>query len=201
MTSLKDKLQKAVNLTVPLDLASQLTHHACVSVILRGTELHNLELGFIQRALNEEDRWSGQLAFPGGRREPTDKTDLDAAVRETLEEIGLPLNPSQDLLGRLSDIQARKAGKMLEFYIRPFVFHSNQPGEIKLDLSEVADFFWVPLQEIQNPARRTSIQIQTEEQSLHLPAIHLDREPPLWGLTYLMVQDLLSRLNSDRRNR
>ncbi|KAJ1985129.1 hypothetical protein H4R34_000206 [Dimargaris verticillata] len=47
-----------------------------------------LELLYIERARSQRDRWSGQIAFPGGRREPGE-TDQGAAERETREEIDL----------------------------------------------------------------------------------------------------------------
>ncbi|AHZ86729.1 CoA pyrophosphatase [Bdellovibrio bacteriovorus] len=193
MSSLKESLYSAINVTMPLDLSTQLGRHACVALILRGNSLENLELGYIQRAFSDSDRWSGQLAFPGGKREDSDKTDLDAALRETLEEVGIDLtNP--ELLGRLNDIQARKAGTMLDFYIRPFVFFTERNFNIVLDKTEVADFFWVPLKEIQNPQRVTTYRLQRENIGLELPAVYLDREPPLWGLSYMMTLNLLEVL-------
>ncbi|WP_374032029.1 CoA pyrophosphatase [Bdellovibrio bacteriovorus] len=193
MSSLKESLYSAINVTMPVDLSTQLDRHACVALILRGDSWDNLELGYIQRAFSESDRWSGQLAFPGGKREETDKTDLDAALRETREEIGIELtNP--ELLGRLNDIQARKAGTMLDFYIRPFVFFIERDFNIVLDPNEVADFFWIPLKEIQNPHRVTTYRLQRDNISLELPAVYLDREPPLWGLSYMMTLNLLEVL-------
>ncbi|MEK2644293.1 CoA pyrophosphatase [Bdellovibrio sp. BCCA] len=176
----------------PLDLQSRLSRHACVSVILKGETLDNLEIAFIQRAFNPEDRWSGQIAFPGGKREDIDKTDLDAALRETREEVGVELNRSE-LLGRLDDIQARKAGTLLDFYIRPFVFHVQRDFGITLDAAEVADFFWIPIKHIKDPQRQTQYEVKRESGIAQLPAVYLDREPPLWGLTYLMVLNLLER--------
>lgn len=190
---LKDLISPLLTTPQPLDLESRLTRHACVAVILKGQSLDSLELGFIQRAFNPDDRWSGQIAFPGGKREDFDKTDLDAAVRETQEEIGVDLM-AQELLGRLDDIQARKAGTLLDFYIRPFVFHTKREFGITLDATEVADFFWVPLKHIQDPHRLTQYEVRREMGVAQLPAVYLDREPPLWGLTYMMVLNLLERI-------
>lgn len=177
----------------PQDLQPQLTRYACVAVILKGDSLHNLEIGFIQRAQNPEDRWSGQIAFPGGKREEHDITDLAVALRETREEVGAHLHP-EELLGRLDDIQARKAGQLLDFYIRPFVFLTQREFDIILDPSEVSDFFWVPLKHMQDPQRQTTYRIARESGYANLPAIYLDRDLPLWGLTYMMVLNLLERI-------
>lgn len=69
-------------------------------------ERQTLELLFIRRSINERDTWSGQVAFPGGRRQKKSasaaiaeagavssvwETSLETAQRETMEEIGLDL--------------------------------------------------------------------------------------------------------------
>jgi hypothetical protein len=50
------------------------------------------EMLFIKRAANERDPWSGHIAFPGGRRDASDESDVAVAVRETWEEVGLDLS-------------------------------------------------------------------------------------------------------------
>ena len=49
------------------------------------------EILFIRRAARQGDRWTGHIAFPGGKRDPNDASDCAAAERETLEEVGLDL--------------------------------------------------------------------------------------------------------------
>ncbi|HEX7675363.1 MAG TPA: CoA pyrophosphatase [Bdellovibrio sp.] len=186
----------ALHVQTPHDLSKTLDKYACVSIILRGP-IDNLEVGFIQRAANEDDRWSGHLAFPGGKKEDTDFSDLGAALRETFEEIGVDLLPEENM-GRLNDVQARKQGSLLEFYIRPFVFYTEREFTVKLDPGEVAEFFWMPLNELRNPQRQTTYQFKRGDVHVALPAIFLDREIPLWGLTYMMTQNLLKILEENQ---
>ena len=59
---------------------------------------------FIERARWEGDPWSGHMAFPGGRVDPSDRDARAAAERETLEEVGLRLSGAERI-GRLDDRQ------------------------------------------------------------------------------------------------
>ncbi|WP_413558650.1 NUDIX hydrolase [Bdellovibrio sp. HCB209] len=178
----------------PLDLSLTLNNYACVSLILRGP-LDDLQIGFIQRAIHPEDRWSGQIAFPGGKKEDWDTSALATALRETQEEVGIILTPDE-MIGRLDDIQARKAGTLLEFFIRPFVFYTEREFEVRLDHNEVADFFWVPLKHLESPDYTTTYEFMREQLQLRLPAISLGKDIPLWGLSYMITQNLLKHLNS-----
>lgn len=51
------------------------------------------EVLFIKRAARKGDRWTSHVALPGGRRDPEDADDQAAAVRETIEEVGIDLSP------------------------------------------------------------------------------------------------------------
>ena len=59
-------------------------------MIFRETKLSNgddIELLFVRRAINPRDRWSGQMAFPGGRQN-INETDHEMcfACREPLTD-------------------------------------------------------------------------------------------------------------------
>ena len=62
---------------------------AVAMILLQGES--SFEMMFILRARKEGDPWSGQMALPGGHREPQDVTLAETAARETWEETGLDL--------------------------------------------------------------------------------------------------------------
>jgi 8-oxo-dGTP pyrophosphatase MutT (NUDIX family) len=84
---------------------------------------NSTEVLYIKRSANPHDPWSGNVAFPGGRRDPKDADDLATAVRETREEIGLDLTADYLYLGRLSDRSVTARGATRQgFVVCPFVF-------------------------------------------------------------------------------
>jgi 8-oxo-dGTP pyrophosphatase MutT (NUDIX family) len=81
----------------------------------------------------------GQISFPGGRLEPSDRDLADAALRETQEEIGIE-RARIELIGFLSD-QIIRSG----YRITPAVA-LLQPGfTVITDSTEVAEVFELPL--------------------------------------------------------
>ena len=82
---------------------------------------------------------AGQISFPGGRIEETDRDEVAAALRETEEEVGLPRN-RVDIVGRL-DTYVTGTG----FEITPVVGIVMPPVPIAIDPFEVAEAFEVPL--------------------------------------------------------
>ena len=82
---------------------------------------------------------AGQVAFPGGKIEEEDGSAHAAALREAEEEIGLPRH-HVELLGYLPPYQT-----MTGFRIVPVVAEVRPGFALKLDPSEVANVFEVPL--------------------------------------------------------
>ena len=78
---------------------------------------------------------SGQVAFPGGRIDPTDASPLAAALREAQEEIGLDAEFVEPI-GYL-DLYLTFSG----FRILPLVARVDPDYRIKINPSEVADAF------------------------------------------------------------
>jgi 8-oxo-dGTP pyrophosphatase MutT (NUDIX family) len=125
----------------------------------------------------------GQIAFPGGRMEPDDDGPLDAALRETEEEIGLP-RTHIDVLGRL-DTYITRTG----FRVEPFVAAIRPPFILKPDPHEVAEVFEVPLSFIlaADQPRRDSRRWRGKERHFYVFPFE-DRY--IWGATAGMLNNL-----------
>lgn len=149
---------------------------------------------FIKRSTNENDYWSGQIGFPGGRTESCDSTLRHTAERETREEIGLDLSTAQ-YLGRLSDISPGG----LQIVISCFVYAVNQHPVLSPDDREIADAFWIPVRELDNPARLSHVEIVVRNRLRRFPAIRLsdNKEQSLWGLTYRLLRNLNKLVNTE----
>jgi peroxisomal coenzyme A diphosphatase NUDT7 len=83
----------------------------------------------------------GDISFPGGRIDPTDQSPMEAALRETYEELGI--DPSEiHIVGRLSPYIASSS-----FVIYPFVAAMEyNPMIHTYNKEEVEEVFTVPVQ-------------------------------------------------------
>jgi 8-oxo-dGTP pyrophosphatase MutT (NUDIX family) len=89
----------------------------------------------------------GQIAFPGGKVDPTDAGPRDAALRETREEIGL--DPSRvEILGALPSHET-----VTGFAVTPFLGLIRGAFDPVPEAGEVDEVFTVPLSHVLAPAR------------------------------------------------
>ena len=165
------------------------TTRAAVALVLRPGP-GGPEMLFIERARKEGDPWSGHLAFPGGRIEPSDPDARAAAERETLEEVGLDLRGAR-FAGEVGAV----CGDRLPVTVQCFAYAVGG-GEPLRPNHEVAHAFWVPLGVFLDPRRHLTLRFRfsgTDEQE---PAVRLaePHRPVLWGITYRLVRQFFSRL-------
>lgn len=158
--------------------------HSAVAVILRSTPDGPAVL-FIERAPNEHDLWSGQIGFPGGRMEQGDNGPRQTAERETMEELGVDLSVAK-YFGRLNDLVPGG----LSMVVSCFVYGVEQPPALHPDPEEVARAFWLPLGELDNPERRTHVDLYLRGRVRRFPAVSLGTSQPLWGITYRLLRNL-----------
>ncbi|HEY1958807.1 MAG TPA: CoA pyrophosphatase [Polyangiaceae bacterium] len=143
------------------------------------------EMLFIKRADRDGDPWSGHMAFPGGRRQATDATLLETAVRETLEEVGLDLHTCARPIARLPDV-APYSRMPAPLTVTAFVFSLQVPANLTLN-HEVAAAVWSPLDPILRGEGATTFRYLREGVPFDLPAFDVEGGV-VWGLTYRMIE-------------
>lgn len=129
---------------------------------------------------------SGQIAFPGGKRDPTDVDAADTALREAHEEIGL----DRDLTEVLGQLPTYTTGTM--FVITPVIALVRPDYHLVLNPHEVADAFEVPLDFLMNPAhhRRHAIEFSgTRREWFSMPYMDGSTERFVWGATAGMLRN------------
>jgi len=117
--------------------------YAAIALTLRPSADGEPELLMIRRAEYEGDPWSGHIACPGGRMDPSDVDLAHTAMRETLEETGVDLARDGRILGALDDVAPRTPA-LPPLVIRPFVAIVSRDA-VTTPSDEVAEAFWVPL--------------------------------------------------------
>ena len=162
--------------------------HAAVSVVLRRGE--ELELLLIKRAEAEGDPWSGQMALPGGRRDPSDATLLHTAMRETEEETAVSLTEKGIHLGRLEPTIPAST-RLPPITIFPFVFEVPAGTDAQVSSREVDEVLWVPLSALQDPGATSTVEIQYgDDSSREFPCLQVEGRV-IWGLTYRILTGFL----------
>jgi 8-oxo-dGTP pyrophosphatase MutT (NUDIX family) len=120
---------------------------------------------------------AGQVALPGGKRDPGDRDAVDTATREAFEEIGLQ-RASIDILGPLYDMHTHTG-----FVITPIVGWIA-PGFIATpSAAEVARVFPVPLR------------LFTGKATGVFPRVgHTHDGELIWGITLMIVRSFFDVL-------
>lgn len=138
----------------------------------------------IERALNNS-KHSGQIAFPGGKKEVFDNNLIETALRETEEEVGVIKN-HVEIIGSLSDVYI----PVSDYRVLPAVgIVSYQPTFI-LQEEEVRSVLEVNINSIIHPQAISSKKITLSNGvTINAPCFNLNNQV-VWGATALMVNEL-----------
>jgi len=161
---------------------------SAVALVLRSAR--ELELLLIKRARSERDPWSGHMALPGGRRDPTDGSLHVTATRETREETGVELEQAA-LLGALDAVSPSHI-KLPRLTIAPYVFGVRAEQRARVASPEVASVYWVGLEELRAPGARQKVEVDLPWGTRSFPCFYVDGEA-VWGLTYRILDQFLDR--------
>jgi 8-oxo-dGTP pyrophosphatase MutT (NUDIX family) len=188
-----EALRAALSGRSPRTLPQPTSRRAAVAIVFRDEGVP--EVLFIQRAEHPHDPWSGQIAFPGGRFEEGDPDLLATAVRETLEETGIPL-AAAEYLGPLDEVRASGRLRPMDLSIRPYVFLLLKPAEETLS-DEVTRLHWIPLDALMDDGSSGTFVYREGAGGLSFPCLDV-AGVRIWGLTYRMFSDLKALLEGAR---
>lgn len=172
----------------PRELLSRLTRslhktpdedaEAAVAILIRPAG-EDLEVFIVKRAEVDGDPWSGDMAFPGGKKATQDEGVLDAAVREVMEETGIDLKQ----LKPLGYMEPLTSWVRRTFRVQPIVylFEGDQPIRLNYELTE---YIWTPIEELRKLRSRAVIK------GFDSPIYRIG-DDVIWGLTCRMLDRLM----------
>ena len=134
-------------------------------------------------------RHSGQVSFPGGRRDPSDLSPLETALRETQEETGIE-SAFIKVAGYLPRYRTGTG-----YDISPVVGVLATGFTLTPNPQEVADTFEAPLALFLDPAnRKVETRVWGARERSFYVFTHNDRA--IWGATAAILVDFAARLTS-----
>ena len=133
---------------------------------------------------------SGQIAFPGGKKEKTDQNFEETALRETWEEIGIEAD-NIEIVGQLSDLFIPPSN----FIVKPFVGYCTHQPTYKLDPREIQSVVEIDLADFYSENRifEKEFSSGTSGQTIKAPYFGI-KNIEIWGATAMITSELLDVL-------
>ncbi len=165
--------------------------HAAVMMVIKNTG-NCFSTLFIKRSTNDNDVFSGHMAFPGGKKKNEDENKLETAYRETEEEVGINLRNESMVLGQLDDCKPSTSAAR-KFIVTPYVAYIKEDYPLNLN-EEVSKAVWIPLKELKNiylsNSKKYKGQIRKEAFEYNY------NEYFIWGLTGRILNNFFDLTNS-----
>lgn len=128
------------------------------------------------------NRHANQFAFPGGRMDAGESV-LDAALRETREEIGLALSPDE-VIGRLDDYPTRSG-----YLITPLVAWVAPGAAMRANPDEVAEIYRIPFSDLGRPGSPEFFSIpESTRPVIRYPLLNTHIHAPTAALLYQFME-------------
>ncbi len=166
-------------------------------------------------------RQGGEVCFPGGKHDPEiDKDYEQTAVRETMEELGIPQS-TISILGSLGTVISL-IGAVIDVFVG--TIQMQDLTECRINLEEVEEVFTVPVSFfLEHPPEEYEVRVEThssyideEGKQIHLlPAkelglpqmytkpwgkktekiyVYKTKYGPIWGITAEIIYELMKQI-------
>jgi|ERR1035437_548011 8-oxo-dGTP pyrophosphatase MutT (NUDIX family) len=155
-------------------------------LILLFPENENLSTVVIKRS-EYDGIHSGQISFPGGKKEEFDKTFEETALRETLEEIGVE-SSKIEVMGQLTDFYISPSN----FLVKVFVGYSTQKPDFMKDNKEVQSILEINLDEFYKESIIGEKEFNSTSRGIKILAPYYKiNDIEIWGATAMILSELL----------
>lgn len=151
---------------------------AAVAILIRPDE-DDLEILLVKRAEVTGDPWSGDMAFPGGKKVPEDKGLVSTVAREVLEETGVDLRRA----AAFGFMEPVFSSVRTNLKVQPIVYSFQEKPDVHLNY-ELTKYMWAPLSTLRESRRHTIVK------GYESPVFMVDGEI-VWGLTYRMLDTMM----------
>jgi 8-oxo-dGTP pyrophosphatase MutT (NUDIX family) len=150
----------------------------------------NGELHIVMILRNPGGVHGGQVAFPGGKHDPSDETMLDTALREAREELGLVVD-REHILAELPMTPTRTTG----YRVFPYLARITPPERWQIAEREIAEILDVSLSDLTRPNAHDKMveRFPTWERAEQVPYYQVGAHR-LWGLSYRILHPIIPRL-------
>ncbi len=162
-----------------------IANHSAVAILLNPTPTPSILM--VKRAHRTGDPWSGDMAFPGGRQEHSDKSHIATALRELHEEIGVFIQSPP--LMRLSTLWTKSHSSFRPMAIHPYIFKTHRKFSFKLS-HEVDEAVWIPLESFETNLRN-HFNWKLRFATYRMPCFYYQKYR-IWGLSLKMIEEMLS---------
>jgi 8-oxo-dGTP pyrophosphatase MutT (NUDIX family) len=154
-----------------------------VGLVPRAQGVHVL----LTRRHDDLARHGGQISFPGGRIDRTDADAVQAALRETEEEVGVGAGLIRPL-GRIEPLAT-----VSEYLVQPIVAWIDPAYQLRLQASEVTAAFELPLRRAAQPELWQPCLLSRPGLGVEMKSLDFQGHT-IWGATAMIINRLLQRL-------
>lgn len=153
-------------------------------LFLENKELNEFNITFTLRS-SKLRKHSGQISFPGGKKDKGE-TNIETALRESNEEIGLNKN-DVEIINELSELFVPPSNSI----VSPIVAYSDKNLKLTPNEDEVEEIIFKDFKHFHNKENIKFTHNLYPNQITEFPYWDINHRVPLWGATAIILQEII----------